>query len=328
MLALDLGGTFLRTAIVDALGTVRARRRIGSPIAEGAESVMERCVAMMQESLDEHVAAGGVAPDAIGVSAPGPLHPGRGVLIDPPNLGASFQDLPLAGRLSDALGLPCHLERDTHVAALAEGRFGAAVGLTDYVYMTVSTGIGGGIVTGGRLMGGVDGMAGELGHLTVDMDGLECTCGATGHLERYTSGTGIARSAREALAEGRPAPILAAIALSIAPAPLEGVHVATAEEAGDPLAAELMDRSRRAFAAAMVSIVNVFAPERIIVGGGVASGQGERLLGPARDAVKRHAFKMQASRVEIVPAALGDDVGLIGSVPLVRSALPAGRPLR
>ncbi len=324
VLALDLGGTLLRTAVVDGRGGVRARRRISSPIDLGADGVVERCVATLRESVEEHLAAGGVAPDAIGVSAPGPLDTARGILVDPPNLGDSFRDFPLAQRLSDAFGLPCRVERDTHVAALAEGAFGAAVGLSDYVYMTVSTGIGGGIVAGGRLMGGADGMAGELGHLLVDMNGLECTCGAVGHLERYSSGTGIARSATEALAAGTPAPILEAIALSIAPAPLEGVHVATAEEAGDPLAAELMAQARRAFAAAMIAIVNVFAPERVIVGGGVAAGQGERLLGPAREAVARYSFKMQARRAEIVPAALGDDVGLIGSVPLVRAPARVG----
>ena len=321
-LALDLGGTYLRTAVVDADGTVLARRHVPTPVAQGADDVVARCLATLRDTLAEHAAAGGEDPLALGISAPGPLDPRRGVLIDPPNLGPTFRDFPLAPRLSQGLDMPAVLERDTHVAALAEGRFGAAVGLTDYLYLTVSTGLGGAVVTGGRLMTGPDGMAGELGHMTVDMNGLECGCGALGHLERYASGSGIARSAREALAAGRDAPILEAIARSISPRPLEGVHVAAAEDAGDPLAGELMELSRQAFAAAMISFVDVFDPQRIIVGGGAAAGQGERLLGPARDAVARLAFRAQAARVDIVPAALGDDVGLIGTVPLVAMALP------
>jgi glucokinase len=322
VLALDLGGTHLRTALALPDGTLRGRRRQRTPLADGADRIIDQAVESLRASLAEHREAGGQEPVAIGISAPGPLDVRTGVLVDPPNMGPSFRDLPLGPRLSAALALPAFLERDTHVAALAEGRFGAAVGLSDYVYLTVSTGIGGGVVTGGRLMTGPDGVSGELGHLVVDLDGPECGCGARGHLERLSSGSGIARSARDALAAGEEAPALRRIATRIAPAEVEAVHVAEAEIEGDPIAVALLRRARRAFAAAMVSIVDVFGPQAVIVGGGVAAGQGERLLGPAREAIARHAFRIQAARVRVVPAALGDDVALIGSVPLVGSALP------
>lgn len=322
VLALDLGGTHLRTAVVDTDGRLLARRRIRTPLLDGAEAVLDACVATLRQTLMEHAAAGSESPIALGISAPGPLDVRRGILFDPPNLGPTFRDFPLGPRLTEALGIPTHLERDTHVAVLAEGRFGAARGLTDYVYVTVSTGIGGAVVTGGRLMTGPDGLAGELGHITVDMHGPVCGCGAKGHLERLTSGSGIARSAVEALADGRRSPALEATLAAIAPAPLEARHVAAAEDQGDPLAIELLERARQAFAAAMVSFVDIFAPQCVIVGGGVATGQGERLLGPAREAVAAHAFRTQAARVEIVPAALGDDVGLIGALPLVDAASP------
>jgi len=171
------------------------------------------------------------------------------------------------------------------------------------LYLTVSTGVGGGVVIGGRLMRGPDQLAGELGHLTIDLDGPQCGCGARGHLEAISSGTGIARAAYDrGLGD------------------ISAAQVAALEDAGNETAAQIMDYARSAFAAALVSIVDIFNPSRIVVGGGIAIGQGERLLGPAREAVEQLAFRRQAARVEVVPAQLGDDVGLIGALSLVRLA--------
>ncbi len=258
---------------------------------------------------------------ALGISAPGPLDPLRGVFWDPPNLGPSFWNVPIADRLANSLGVPAALERDTHVAILGERALGAGIGLDDLVYLTVSTGFGGAVISGGTLMRGPDGVAGELGHICVDMDGPVCGCGGRGHLERMTSGSGMARSAAEALQAGLDAPELARIAVRIAPAPLEARHVSEAAAAGDPTARQIIDTARRAFAAAVVSIVDIFNPERIIVGGGIAIAWGEALLGPARELVAKTAFRVARARVSIVAASLGDDVGLIGALPLVRSAL-------
>lgn len=305
--AIDLGGTHLRTAAVTIDGVVHSRRHARSLVDMGADAVVEQASRQLAESITEHIAAGGAAPVALGVSSPGPLDTHAGVLFDPPNLNASFRDFPLAERLAQATGLPCRVERDTQVAALAEGRFGAARGVADWVYLTVSTGVGGAVVSDGRLLRGERGLAGELGHLLVDLDGPACGCGGRGHLEATSSGTGIARAAEARF--GRP---------------MSAVEVAAAEDAGDPVARELMEYARRCFAAALVSIVDVFAPRLVIVGGGVAMGQGERLLQPTRDAVARHAFREHARQVHIVPAALGDDVGLLGALPLLEESRPAG----
>jgi glucokinase len=243
-------------------------------------------------------------------------------------MGRSFVGLPLGPLVGDALGLPWAIERDTNVAVLAESAFGAGRGHRDLVYLTVSTGIGGGVISGGRLLTGPDGVAGELGHLAVDMDGPVCGCGGRGHLERLASGTGIARSAREALEAGEDAPELRRIANRISPAPLEAVDVSEAAEAGDRVALVILERARAAFAAAVVSIVDVFNPDRVIVGGGIAIAWGDRLLEPARAAVEATAFRVQAARARIVPAELGDDTGLIGTMRLVELAhdqVPGGR---
>ncbi len=298
VLALDLGGTQLRTALVLPDGRLVGRRAVATPHAD-AGTITAACVAALSATLGAAATGDGRARE-LGISAPGPLDPFTGVLLDPPNLDRSLWNYPLAARLSEALGLPAVMALDVHAAALAEGRFGAAHGLTDYVYLTISTGVGGSVVTGGRLMRGPDGVAGELGHLTIDINGPLCGCGARGHLEALASGTGIARAARE-----------------LGLGDIDAAAVAAAEERGDRVAALIMERARSALAAAMVTIVDVFNPQRVIVGGGIALGQGDRLLEPAREAVRQLAYRRQAERVEIVPAALGDDVGLIGARALI-----------
>ncbi len=324
VLALDLGGTHLRTAIVDASGTVHGRQHQGTAMGAGPEAVIALATKSLHASLSQYADANARPPIGVGISAPGPLDPARGNLVDPPNLPRAFWGVPLGPRIGEAVGLPWALERDTQVAILAEGAFGAGRGLTDFVYLTVSTGIGGAVISGGRLLRGPDGAAGELGHLTVDMNGLECSCGGRGHLERMTAGSGMARTAREALEAGEHAPELARIAARLAPLPLEGRHVHEAAVAGDPVATRIVQDAIHAFAATAVSIVDVFNPQLIIVGGGIAMAWGDELLDPARELVAATAFHLQARRVEIVPASLGDDVGLVGALPLVAAALSEG----
>jgi glucokinase len=148
------------------------------------------------------------------------------------------------------------------------------------------------------------------------MDGPPCGCGANGHLEAISSGSGIARQARMAIEAGT-APGLRILAERLAPAPLEARHIAAAEDEGDPAAAVIMNRARRSFGAALVGLVDVFNPELIVIGGSLARAQGDRWLGPARDAVEKYAFRVPRTRVRIVEAALGDDVGLVGAQPLL-----------
>jgi len=321
VLALDLGGTQVRAAVVDAAGRVLVSRRARTPVEEGGDAIVAVCIATLEEVRRAHGALAGAAPIvAIGISAPGPVDPAAGIVVDPPNLGPGFHGAPIVARVQAALGLPAVLDRDTQVAALAEGAFGAAIGVADYVYVTVSTGIGGAIVSGGRLLRGPDGTAGELGHLLVDRNGPICGCGAPGHLEGIASGSAIARAARAAAADGRSPDLAERIVAS--GAAFGARDVAAAEAAGDAAAAAIMTDARDAFALACVSIVDVFDPDVVIVGGGVAAGQGDAWLDPARDAVRRLAFRRPAARARIVPAALGDDVGLVGAAVLVRERLP------
>lgn len=260
----------------------------------------------------------------IGVSSPGPVDPRTGVVVEPPNLGAGFRDIPLTAALADALGLPAFLDRDTNVAALGERAFGAARGYDDFIYLTVSTGVGGAIVTGGELLHGPDGLAGELGHVPVSLDGPRCGCGGLGHVESYASGAGLAKLARAAVEQGA-SPFLEARARERGAATLSAVDVNQGEDAGDPTCVALMTQARRAVAVGCVGYVNAFNPHRIVIGGSIAEAEGERLLGEVRDAIRTEAFEAVGRHVTVVPAALGGDVSLAGAQPLVMARLAAQR---
>jgi glucokinase len=319
---LDIGGTNARAAVVMPDGRVAARAAGTTPMAQGRDVVVDYCLGLLQAARTAHEEAGGAPPIAVGIAAPGPLFPDSGVLIDPPNLRDEWWGFPLAPAVGAALDLPWAIGKDTNVNILAERDFGAGGGSGDLVYLTISTGIGGAVISAGRPIVGPDGVGGELGHMTVDMDGPPCGCGGVGHLEAIASGTGIAAAARAALDAGADAPVLAGIAARIAPQGLSAVHVSDAAELGDAVATVILERARRAVAVAVVSIVNIFGPDMVILGGGITLAWGERLLAPAREAVAASAFRTLGQRARVVPAALGDDVGLIGTVPLVASALP------
>lgn len=315
VLALDLGATRIRAAVVTPDGRILSRAERRTPGAEGPKAVIRACIDELRAAAD------GVDPSVrrsiggLGLASPGPLDPRSGVLIEPPNFGPGFADVPFRDPIANALGLPAALERDTNVAALAEMTFGAARGNRDFLYLTISTGVGGSVVIDGRIYGGPDGVAGELGHIPVGLTGPVCGCGGVAHVEAFASGAGMARIAADAISAGT-APGLAARAAEIAPRLLEARDVAELADGGDDVAAQIMETARRAVGQLLVGLVNTFNPESIVIGGAIAKAQGERLLGPARETVASMAFRIPRTRVRIVPAELGDDVGLLGAVPL------------
>ena len=321
ILALDMGASRIRVGVVTPDGRIVARADGRTPGSKGAPAIVEACrehLTSIRDQLDEETR---VALVGLAISAPGPVDSRRGRLVDPPNIGPGIRDVPVAAPLSEALGLPTVMDRDTNVAALGELTYGAAQGASDFLYLTVSTGLGGAIVARGELYGGADGFAGEIGHLPVALDWPPCGCGGVGHLEAASSGSGIVRQALIAIDEGR-APELAALAERVGRPAFEARHVAEAEDNGDEVASGIMTLARRSFAAAIVGLVNTFNPELVVVGGSIAVAQGDRLLQPARQEVADVAFRVPGATVRIVPAALGDDVGLLGGQPLF--ALRAG----
>jgi glucokinase len=320
-----VGGTNIRAAVVLDDGSRLVQTKGRTPVAEGPAAILDACEAALRHVRDQ-------APDdirnaivGVGISSPGPVDPWRGVVVDTPNMGPTFKEVPIALELGMRLRLPAFLERDTNVAALGEMAFGAARDCLDFIYITVSTGVGGAIITEGRIFHGPDGTAGELGHTPVSMEGV-CSCGAIGHLEAFVGGRIMARTAREGITAGK-SPFLAARAATKGLEAIEARDIAEGEDAGDELCHAIMEKGRRAFAVACVGFVDSLNPTRIVVGGAISDAQGERLLGPARAEVAATAFRTPRSRVQIVHAELGVDVGLAGGHPLVIARLgdPAWR---
>jgi glucokinase len=322
VIAVDLGGTLIRAAIVQPDGTRLARNQRETPTEAGPGAVLAACRAAAQQARAAAPEDIRSAIAGIGLSSPGPVDPWRGVVLEPPNLGPAFRNVPLAAELERSEGLPAFLDRDTNVAALGEMAFGAAHGERDFIYLTVSTGIGGAIVADGELLHGPDGLAGELGHVPVSLDGPRCGCGGVGHVEAYAAGVSLAREAR-ALVAADASPFLAQRARKISggAGELSAKDVAEGALAGDAACVQLMDRARRALAAACVGYVNTFNPHRIVIGGSIAEAEGDRLLGPIRSAIASEAFEVLSRHVTVVPAGLGGDVSLAGAQPLVMSRL-------
>lgn len=316
VLAIDLGGTQIRAALITPDLEVHARHAIPTADERGVRSVVTRICDLAVAVRDEAATAGLPAPIGVGISAPGPLDPWRGVVVSPPNL-AGWRDVPLVAPVQDALELPTFLERDTNVAVLAEWRYGAARGARNVIYITVSTGIGGGIVAEARPIIGPDGTAGEIGHLTVEIAGPMCGCGRVGHVEAIGSGTALAREARALLAAGT-APELARLAEN-APE-VDAKLLAQAADAGDAACVAALERAWVAIGAGCASLVNVLNPEVIVIGGAIAEHR-PRLLEVARAEIIARAFEVPARRVRVVPPALGDDVSLIGALPIVNERL-------
>jgi glucokinase len=256
------------------------------------------------------------APVGIGISSPGPLDPWRGVVVAPPNL-AGWHDVPLVTRVETALGLPAFLERDTNVAMMAEWRHGVARGAENAVYVTVSTGIGGGVIANGQPLTGADGTAGEIGHLTVELDGPLCGDGMPGHAEAIGSGNAIAREGRALLERGA-APGLAKLTAN--PSEVDAAMVARAADGGDPACAAVLSRAWDAVGAMCAGLVNVLNPEVIVLGGSIAL-QRPDLRRAVRAGIDRRAFPAPARRVRVELAEHGEDVSLIGLLQIVNERL-------
>jgi len=309
-IAIDLGGTQIRAALADQGGRLLARFDQPTQAQTGPEAVLNRIVATVDRVWTDRSQQ---PVTAAGVSAPGPLNPWTGVVYTAPNL-PGWDHYPLKEKLEARLGVPVQLGNDANLGALGELHFGAGQGVSDMIYMTISTGIGGGVICGGKLLLGADGIAGEIGHQIVVAGGPVCSCGNRGCLEALASGRSIARNAINALQQGRHSLIT-----ELVNGKLEAVTariVAQAAAAGDPLSQHLLDEAGYYIGIGIANLLNLFNPRRVVLGGGVTRA-GELLFAPIRRAVQTNALPIFTERVEIVPAALGDDVVLYGALALV-----------
>ena len=303
--AIDLGGTRFRVAAVDHGGRIVARHSELTHAEEGRDSVLRRVLAAAERIIDR---VGTERVAGIGIGVPGPVNPWVGLVLQTPNL-PGWHEVPIKAILEAQLHQPVQVGNDANLAAVGEHVYGAGQGTDDLIYLTVSTGIGGGVLAGGRLLLGAAGLAAEPGHMTMLPDGPRCGCGNQGCLETLASGTAIAREARRRLADGLPS------ALSgLTPEEVDAETVVEAAYRGDPLARDVMARAAGYLGLGIANLVHLFNPRAIILGGGVANA-GDLLFEPVRATVQARC--MPGFRdVRITQAQLGDDVGLLGAAAL------------
>lgn len=305
VIGIDLGGTKISAAIADLNGNVIFQTTLPTNAQEGEEAVLGRMISVIEtlfeksnKTIEEVV--------SIGIGSPGPLDAKKGIIITTPNL--PFRNCDIVSPIRNKFNIPVYLDNDANVAAIGEFMLGAAKGTENMVYITVSTGVGGGAVINGKIYRGNTSNALEIGHTTILPDGPRCNCGNHGCVEALASGTAIAKRAKEAIERG----------LDTTLANYENVtsyEVFREAEKGDIVATDILDRSLNYLGICVANTITSFDPEMVVIGGGVSKG-GDIVFERVQQVVNERCFEAMAEACKIVPAGLGTDAGVIGAVAL------------
>jgi len=304
VLAADLGGTNIRLAAVDRSGAILHRIEKNTPRSDD-DSAIVNVLADMRSQL---AAMLGFEPIGIGIAAASIIDPVNQILTSSPNI-PELNGSHLPRKLSEMIDSPVHLENDATAAAIGESWIGASKGVSNSICITLGTGIGGGIIIDGNVIRGIDGTAGEIGHVVVEHKGQPCGCGNFGCIEQYASATAIVRMACEEL-QDHPTSLLAALKRFNA----KDIYDAAAK--GDECSIRVFDKMSSYLGDAVTGLVNTFNPEMIVIAGGLVSGWdmfGDKVC----EHVDKKAFRRPAERVRILPAELGSDAGVLGAAKAV-----------
>lgn len=312
IVGVDLGGTKIATALFDTSTQLLRKMRVLTEPRDGADAVIARINDSIRALLS------GAKADAddlagVGIASPGPLNTRTGVV----NFAAllDWHDVPLRDRIHHELGVPVWLENDANAAGLGECHYGAGRGARGMVYVTISTGIGGGIIIDRRIYRGWHDSAGEFGHICIEPGGRSCRCGNRGCLQAYASGPALAEIARERLAAtGRSSAIL-----DLAGGVPDRINALILEQAalqGDPTAIALWNEMGARLGLGLSILVQLFDPELIVIGGGLSKAW-PLFRDSTLDTIRQHIYKMLADDLRIMPATLGDEAGLYGAAALV-----------
>ena len=307
VLGIDIGGTKTMVAVADDCGEIVSQARIHTPREQGPDAVLSE-IEFAGKLLLQEAELGREEVKAIGIGCGGPLDRRRGIILTAPNL-PGWDDLPLAEYFEKSFGAPAYLDNDVNLAALGEARRGAGKGVDDLAYFNIGTGIGGGIIIGGKLYRGC-GNAGEFGHQIIEPKGPTCLCGKRGCLESLASGTSIARRAKEYLAVHWDS-LIVRMAGTVDKVTAESVAQAARE--GDELAQRIWRETGEYLGLGVANVVNILNPRRVVLGGGVIEA-GDLILDPVRQTVRERAMTQLAEDVQIVPGALSDQAGIIGAI--------------
>ncbi len=304
VIGVDLGGTNIRVAVLDADGTMSHTTRTATKSDQGPDAVIQR----IAQTIEEVVEKSGVdASTPVGIASPGPLNPRKGIVHYTPNL-PGWRDVPLVEKLESLINRRVALANDGNCATLGEMQFGRAKGLQNLIYLALGTGIGGGVVSEGILIDGKNGLGCEIGHTLVAIDGPRCNCGSIGCLEAFASGWAIQAEAYQ-VATTADGDLLHEIA---GDGVIHAGVVAEAAAQGHAASIAILERAGRALGAAIGSFINMFDPEMVVIGGGVAA-LGELLMEPARKMVPQYSFVDMRSGVPIEYSQLGSDTGIYGA---------------
>ncbi|MGZ5334415.1 MAG: ROK family protein [Solirubrobacterales bacterium] len=309
-IGVDLGGTKLATGVVDSQQNILHTSRESST-GRSEDEVMGAIEQELREAMEARPRVIGA-----GLGVPCTIDRERGVAINAVNL--EITDVPIRDLMRERLGIPVFIDNDANCAALAEHRFGAAKGARNAILLTVGTGIGGGIIINRELYRGTTGAAAELGHIAVEENGPPCqgTCPNRGCVETLASGTALAREGTAAAGRNPGSALFRALQEG----GISGRVVTEAALAGDAVAREVVAEAGRYLGVAVASLVNIFDPDLVVIGGGVTAGAGELLVEPAREEMRRRALPPM-NRTPVTPAALGSDAGMIGAAQMVLEEL-------
>lgn len=300
LIGIDMGGTNIQGAAAIG-GTIISKDKIATRSWQGPDIVIKDLAKFVLEL------ATGKKIQAVGLGIPGLLDVDRGICLSSCNLG--WQNVHISRELSREIGAPVLIDNDARLAALGEWSQGQAQNCRDFIYLTIGTGIGSGIVTNGQLLRGANWSAGEVGHMVLDPQGPACACGNQGCLEALASGTAIAGEGRAAAA-ANPTSLLAKNLDAI-----DAASVFAAAKAGDIAATKVIDTAMAWLGLGVANLVNIFNPSLVIIGGGVSLA-GEQLLAPIRAQVDSHAMIVQRDTVTIITSGLGDTAGVFGALEL------------
>jgi glucokinase len=307
---IDLGGTRLKAAVVNMQdGEVSGLCEMPTNASEGHEAVMSRMNDLARKVIEtSNVACSDIL--GIGIGVPGIVDLDRGLTLFLPNLPGNWRQVPLSQRITSGTGLPVFLLNDARSLTLGEWVFGAGRGVDTMACFTLGTGIGGGLVINGQLHLGIGGTAGELGHQTIDPNGLICGCGNRGCLETIASGPAIAAMGVRAVIQGLTTRIGEIAHYDLNRITPETVFQAASQ--GDKTAQDIYERAGIAIGIAVSNVLVSLGPRKVVLGGGVAQA-GDLIFDPVRKTVRERVHMMPVDQVEILPAALGTNAGIIGA---------------
>ncbi len=313
VVGIDLGGTKILAGVVSAENRILGRGKRSTPAKEGAQAILDTIVSCVQDALNEaRLTTTEIA--AAGIGSPGPLNPETGVILFSANL--NVQNFALGPDLAAKLNRPVFVQNDVRVGGYGEFRLGAGRGHQNIIAAFVGTGIGGCLILGGQVVTGSTGNAGEIGHIVLKAGGPKCGCGARGCMEALASKTAIARRIDKAIRKG--IPTILRDKLSKKGGRLKSGELAAAVSIGDPVALQEVHRAAHFLGLGLGSLMNVFGPEIVIIGGGVTEALGDQFVDLIRTSARRQSLVDHEQPIKIVRAELGDDAGILGAALLAR----------